>query len=349
MAGKLKTTGMYSYAPDRPIRLLLRIDANHRVGFGHAVRSSALVATLRLVTELVVAGDDLHALASFFPSARLRSVERDNLTAILDSEQPDAVLVDLPRHTPNMWSVLRGNGRPVIAVDDEGGAVTADLVINGTVLDDYHLYPALSSRGRALVGSAYTLLRPAFGTTPWRNPDRRSVAVVVGSGERAWRWAFALMGHGLDRSNWGEVSFVVGASCAEIETLRQASDRAGVRLISGLDAPALANLLARSRVALITGGMILYEALAVGVPAVVFPQIPNLIPEAAWFAARGAIRDLGFEGGMDMALVGTAVRNLLRDRAEAGTQSTRARALVDGRGLDRAARVVEALLTGVNR
>jgi spore coat polysaccharide biosynthesis predicted glycosyltransferase SpsG len=287
-------------ADNLPVRLLLRIDAGHQLGFGHAVRSSALVDALASKTEMVVAGDDLDALAGFFPAARLHSVERDTLAAILESERPDAVLVDLRRHAPDLWSALRGPGRPVIAVDDEGGELTADLVINGAVPDAYHCYPALRPGGKALTGLSYTLLRPAFGTTPWRDPEAPSVAVVVGSGERARHWAFALVGDALDRTAWGKVSMAVGAAFPDIELLRQSCDHAGVRVLSGLDAPALTDLLTRSRVALITGGMIMCEALAVGAPAIVFPQVPNLIPEATWFAARGAIRDLGFDRGMDM-------------------------------------------------
>ena len=313
------------------------------------MRSSALADRLILATELVVAGDELDALAPFFPSARLRSVERDTLAAILSSEQPDAVIVDLRQHTAELWSALRGSGRPVIAVDDEGGELTADLIINGTVPDSYHFYPALRPDGRALTGPLYTLLRPAFEAAPWRDPDAPSVAVVVGSGERARDWAFALVGDTIDRSAWGKVSMVVGAAFPKMETLQNACDQADVRLLSGLDAHGMADLLAGSRVALITGGMIMCEALAVGVPAIVFPQVPNLIPETAWFAARGAIRDLSFDGGMDMALVEAEVKALLHDRAEAAAQSARARAIVDGRGLERTAYAVETLLKGVKR
>jgi spore coat polysaccharide biosynthesis predicted glycosyltransferase SpsG len=334
---------------DHPIRLLLRIDACHQLGFGHAVRSSALAANLTLATELVVAGDNLDALAHFFPVARLRSVERHTLAAILDSERPEAVLVDLPRHTPELWSTMYGPGRAVIAVDDEGGELTADLVINGTAPDGYHYYPTLRPGGKALTGPSYTLLRPAFGTTPWRAPEAPSVGVVVGSGDRARNWAFALVGDALDRTAWGKVSMVVGVAFPELKRLQHACERAGVRLLSGLDARGMADLLAGSAVALVTGGMIVYEALAVGVPAIVFPQVPNATLEAAWFAARGAVRDLGFHGGMDMARVETEVRTLLGDRAEAVAQSSRARTMVDGRGVERAAQAVEILLKGIKR
>jgi len=57
----------------------------------------------------------------------------------------------------------------------------------------------------------------------------------------------------------------------------------------------------------------------------------------------------GFDGGMDMAVVETEMRTLLRDRTEASAQSPRARAIVDGRGLERAAQAVETLLNGVKQ
>ena len=56
--------------------------------------------------------------------------------------------------------------------------------------------------------------------------------------------------------------------------------------------------------ALVTGGMAMSETLAIGAPAAVFPQVANLVPEARWFAERGAIRDLGYDGGLDMRRVG---------------------------------------------
>lgn len=109
---------------------------------------------------------------------------------------------------------------------------------------------------------------------------------------------------------------------------------------------AMADHIASGRVALITGGMIMSEALAVGAPAVVFPQVDNLIPEARWFAERGAICDLGYDGGMDTCRVGREVGRLLSDRGAAGALSARGSRFIDGHGAARAASEILARLSG---
>ena len=113
------------------VPVLLRVDANSTVGFGHAVRSSALLAALQPDLDLTVAGDEAAALSPIFRSARIRSVEREGLDVILDGERPHLAVVDLPRHTPDLWRRLRRHAGLVVAIDDEGGAVDADIVING--------------------------------------------------------------------------------------------------------------------------------------------------------------------------------------------------------------------------
>ena len=328
-------------------RVLLRLDAGHAVGLGHAVRARALLEALGRPLDLVVAGRG-EALAAQFPAARhvpCGAGGDADLADLVARESPDLVLVDLPHLPESGWRALRGAGRPVAAVDDEGGAVVADLVINGTVLDRYHHYPALPPGARLLCGADYTLLRPAFGQTAWEAGAARGVVAVAGGGA----WADLLAGPTLDRAGGGPVRLVVGPACPGVEALAARAARHGVVLRQGLSPSALAGALARARVALVTGGMVLYEAMAVGVPAVVFPQMPNLPPEADWFAARGAVRTLGDEGGMDEARLAAEVTALLGDEAAARAQSRAARALVDGRGLARAALALGTLLTEATR
>jgi spore coat polysaccharide biosynthesis predicted glycosyltransferase SpsG len=331
------------------VRVLLRVDADPAIGFGHAVRCSALLAALRSDLDVVVAGDAVAALAAVFPAARVRSVEKDGLEVILRSERADVVVVDLPRHAPDLWNELRRLARLVVAVDDEGGAIDADIVVNGAAPESCHRYPALRGGAVALTGPAYALLRPEFRSARWRDPESASVAIVVGSGARARDWALALAGDALDRSAWGEVAMAVGRAFPDLDELRNACRRAGIRLVSGLDARAMAEHLAAAQVALITGGMIMSETLAVGAPAVVFPQVDNMVPEARWFAERGAIRDLGCNGGMAMRRVAVEVDGLLSDRIKACELSAQARRLVDGRGAERAAGALAARLADVAR
>jgi len=323
---------------------LLRVDADATVGFGHVVRCSALFAALGANLDMVVAGDDAAALRASFPAARVHSVNREGFGQILRSERPELVVVDLPRHSTGVWREARRFARLVVAVDDQGGAIEADIVISGAPPSACRPFPALDGGARALTGPAYALLRPEFAVVRWRSPGPPSVAIVVGSGARARDWAFALAGDALDRSAWGDVAMAVGRGFSQYDRLGEACARARIRLLNGLEAGAMAQHLAGAQAALITGGMVMPETLAVGTPAVVFPQIESMQPETRWFAERRAICDLGFDGGMEMGRVRDEVDRLLSDRDAARKQSACGRELVDGRGAERAASLISSRL-----
>ncbi|HMA50113.1 MAG TPA: hypothetical protein VKP60_10195 [Magnetospirillaceae bacterium] len=323
------------------MKILVRLDAGE-AGLGHAVRTSGLLAQLDPRPEIVLAGQG-DGLEAWFPEAkRLDSTGPEPLAALCRTERPDAILLDLPRYEPDLFVALRGTGIPVICIDDWGGCVEADLVINGTVIDAYHQYPRLPAGAEALTGGAYTLIRPAFGQTSWTDPDTARTVIVIGSGDRARDWAHLLIED--DHAGWGPVTMIVGNAFRERAAFAESAARRGVELRGGLDAATLAFCLSQATVALITGGMVVYEAMAVGVPSVVFPQLDNLVIEAEFLSAAGCILDLGFEGGMSMPDVATSVDTLLSDRSLRRTMSRKQNALVDGKGMERAARAISQFL-----
>jgi spore coat polysaccharide biosynthesis predicted glycosyltransferase SpsG len=327
-------------------RLLIRLDANDEVGFGHAVRCSRLLRLLRTPVRPIIMGNG-GGIARQFGDAELVPFDGGvgEWAGVMRAAGPDAIVVDLPLRAERPWPAIRSVGVPVVAIDDEGGEIDADLVINGTVLDDFHHYQGLPPSSCQLIGPQFALVDPAFAEHPWRQPRDRSIVVVIGSGKRARDWAFALARDGLGSAGGGSVKMVVGSGFAEAEALRSLAEQADFELYQGLAAQELATKLARAAVALTTGGMIVYEALAVGVPLVAFPQIENLKPEMAWFAARGCLTDLGYDGGVDMTRVASALAGLLDDPAAAAARSQAGRAIVDGRGISRVAQAVDELLT----
>ncbi len=324
----------------------MRIDGG-AVGLGHAVRSSGVVNLLGDAVDLVLVGQGA-GLERWFPAVPRIDPVRP-LAEICREQAADAVLLDIPHYPPGLFAELRRTGLPLICIDDMGGAIDADLVINGTVLQDYHSYPQVPAGSTLLLGPRYALIRLDFGRIRWAPPLRPNVLIVVGSGERAREWAYWLVTEGVDGTAWGSVTMVVGAAFPDFDVIAELGAQCGISLRCGLDAGALAHLLANASVALITGGMIVYEALAVGVPAVVFPLLANMLPEARWLAERGCILGLGGEGGMEAPTVRSAVGHLLSDHRAAEDMSRRQRSLVDGGGMERAARAIARLLGGVTR
>lgn len=322
-------------------RLLIRLDANNNVGYGHVIRTASLLEQIETPLSPVFVGtlDDAPvAIAEMLPySSNAGGALNEAIAAV----KPDAILIDLPAWVDRPWAAFRRAGVPVIAIDDEGGRVDADLIVNGTALDEYHRYQGPGPPAQQLIGPRYVLLRAPFAARRWRLPGAPRLLVVIGSGERAHDWAHKLADGGFDGLPVAAIDIVVGAAFPDPRSLKRSEI---VTVHQNLPAERLAELMAEASVGLMTGGMVVYEALAVGLPVAAFPQVANLVPEIAWFAARGSVSDLGYDDGMDMRLVRERVMALLGNKAAAAAQSAAGLAIIDGQGSRRVARAIDALL-----
>jgi spore coat polysaccharide biosynthesis predicted glycosyltransferase SpsG len=103
----------------------------------------------------------------------------------------------------------------------------------------------------------------------------------------------------------------------------------------------LAPVLAAAEVAIVAGGITLYEAAALGVPAVAVAIVPAQRATVNAFARAEAALAVTSQGRADAIAAKAAL--LLRDRAHASALAGRARRLVDGRGTARVANVLRRL------
>jgi spore coat polysaccharide biosynthesis predicted glycosyltransferase SpsG len=318
-----------------PLRIVFRAPAGPRRGFGHLVRCVqlsralgvrplvALRGTRRAVDAALVIGADLLAAPSIRTLAALR---------------PDIVVIDDPvAADARRWiRAARRAGAAVVTIHDLGlGCTEGDLVIDGSATRQ-----ARPSRGRALVGPRFAVLDPALAR-------RRATPVLRGARPKTPRVLIALGGGPHAR---------VAARIAE--AIVEGDPRAEVRIAAGFvhgtvraASPArvewvaprrgLAPELAQATVAVVGGGVSLYEACAAGVPAVSVPVVTSQVPTARAFARRGAAVTLPFPAVPRRAA--SEVVALLRDSSKQSALVRRSTRLVDGRGALRAAAAVVAL------
>jgi spore coat polysaccharide biosynthesis predicted glycosyltransferase SpsG len=144
----------------------------------------------------------------------------------------------------------------------------------------------------------------------------------------------------------------------------QADAKAQVRIAGGFVAQArnlgprvtwvnprrgLAPELAGADVAVVGGGVSLYEACAMGVPSVALPVVNGQVPTVRAFAKRGAaigLERVVFNGGAgirDAAARAVALLNSPHQREALARRSTR---LIDGQGASRAAAAIAAISQG---
>jgi spore coat polysaccharide biosynthesis predicted glycosyltransferase SpsG len=257
-------------------------------------------------------------------------VVHGSATHVLRSLAPDVLVVDDPvTADARRWMAAgRRAGCLVVSVHDLGiGCLDADLVIDGSVAKN-----ARARRGMTLAGPRFALLDPSLVEEEDQR-DPYSVLVALGGGPRA--------------------ELAIDIADAIVEAVPQATVRVAGGFVSTPaevrqqitwigPARSLQQEMARASVAVVGGGISLYEACALGTPAVGVPVVAAQRPTVAAFVARGAAKGTA-RGPLSAKRVAEDCVALLNDTAMRRHFSRMGRKLIDGRGAFRAAAAVARL------
>ncbi len=307
------------------LRVLFAAPAGPRIGFGHLVRCRSLALALGVEPVVAVRGTAATRRRAASLGCRVVTLREADWQRL----EPQLLVVDDPSiRAVTAWvRRARRAGAPVATVHDLGiAAVESDLLIDGSVAAT----PANEGRFGSLRGPAYMVLDPRVRLVRERAvpPAPLRVLIALGGGPRAAaaaRLARAIAG----RNSGVEIRIAGGFACA-----RGASPLPNATWIDVPDG--LAEELASASVAVVAGGVTLYEACALGVPvvAVALHRLQHTTIQA--IARRGAAIDAGAIGPAT-ACVALEIDRLLRDPAARRRMGMAGRALVDGRGAARAA------------
>lgn len=314
-------------------RVLFRVAAGPRQGYGHLVRCVRLAQAMDLACHVSLRGP----ASAGDVVRRVGAIPAGTSTRTLRGGGWDVLVVDDPvaRQARPWLRAARRLGVRSVSLHDLGlGAPDADLVIDGSIGAPYWR----RVRGTLLAGPRFAILgaRRAGGRARrWRG----SVLVGLGGGPRLG--AARRLGEAIRRRADGcRVLVAPGLNAlSPFDAARFA--RAGLEVVA---ADAFAACLASVEVAVLAGGVSLYESAAAGTPAVAVAVVAAQRPTVRGFAAAGAAVDAGRLGPPGRAAadrVSAAVAALLADAPRRARMARAGRALVDGRG---AARVARAML-----
>jgi spore coat polysaccharide biosynthesis predicted glycosyltransferase SpsG len=327
------------------LRVLFRAPAGPRRGFGHLVRCRSLARALGVRPLIAIRGGQRVRAAA-------RSLGCDVIdgpaAAVIARVAPHVVIVDDPiASDARRWiACARRAGCRVVTVHDLAlGACEGDLVVDGSIVKaarvrggrlqaaQGRLKPAPTTVQR---GPRFALLDPAFAS---RGPAVRHaraprVLIALGGGPRA------LLAHAIAKAvvremPWTSVRIAGGFAVGS------AADRNRITWTGPLNG--LAGELAACDVAVVGGGVSLYEACARGVAAVGVPVVVPQRPTVGGFVAAGAA--LGNPASApDAEQVARDVVRLLRQPALRAALGTQGRTLVDGCGSSRVADAIRDLV-----
>jgi spore coat polysaccharide biosynthesis predicted glycosyltransferase SpsG len=318
--------------PRRPLVVLFCAAAGPRQGFGHLVRSGSLASAIGVGLDVVLrAGEPVQLSAG-----RMGWRVHPDSPSLLRRLRPDLVVIDdpSPRHAARWRRRAAALGIPAVVVQDmRGRVVDADLVIDGSVAGPIGGSPAdLQGPDFAILDREVERLRRA---SPSRQPQHAIIA--LGGGAHVRGVGVEITRRLRRMSPDLSIELAPGFSSAPLPAL---PDGCG-----WMDRAMLRSRLSAATVAVLGGGITLYEACALGTPAVAISVAPPQRRTIAAMAAHGAVIDASAGSRhrtIDRAV--TAVRELLQAPDRRKALSVAAARLVDGRGTMRVAGHLRALI-----
>jgi len=357
MAGYQPTRGAERSATMRQ-SLLIRADANVRMGTGHLMRCLALAQGWQaqggqvtfitvcesegLLRRLSDEGFQVITLERAYPDPADWEITSDALAA-----HPDAwVVLDGYHFDPAYQHQIREAGHRLLAIDDMAHLdhYYADVVLNQNINAERLCY-SCESYTRLLLGTRYVLLRSEF--LAWRGWQReiptvaRKVLVTLGGGDpdnQTLKVIRALQQVDVDGL---EAVVVVGASNPHFRELQSVicDSPFPIRLVRNVtDMP---KLMAWADVAVSAGGSTCWEMAFMGLPILILVTAGNQRAVAAGLHEGGFSLSLGWWEQVHEQEIAKLLVSLVKDVTKRTKMSQLGRQLVNGQGSERTLAVME--------
>ncbi len=338
--------------------LLIRTDANARIGTGHLMRCLALAQAWRaeggavtfvtacdsegLLRRLRDEGTGVFRLDSTYPEPG----EWETTSRALAAHPGAWVVLDGYHFDPAYQRRIRETGHPLLVIDDLAhlDCYVADLILNQNIYaEDLHYDHEPGTR--LLLGTAYALLRREFW--PWQTWQRetpevaRKVLVTLGGSDpdnQTLKVIRALQGVDVPGL---EATVVVGASNPHVADLEAAAgDSQSIRLVRNvINMP---ELMSWADVAISAGGSTCWELMLMGVPSLLVTLAENQRRIAEALDRIGFAVSLGWYSELEVETLQAEMEKLMLDPSMRCQMSTIGPRWVDGAGAKRTCEVLRA-------
>lgn len=336
--------------------ILIRADANERIGTGHIMRCLSIARAFvgcGLDVLFVTADKRGEALIrqKGFSTVCLDSVWTDMesdlsaLKAVIKGYRPVLLLIDSYFVTSRYFRVLSGMARTVYIDDMNKECWNVDAIINYNIFACVYDYSWYRKTGTKLIlYPQFAPLRTEFRNCPKHTIQDEITDILVSAGGADPECIMErIMGEICP--GWQNVRFhfAVGALNPRLEGIKVLAE-AGENIILHINEQHMSQLMIECDIAISAAGTTLYELCATGIPAITYTLADNQIVAAGQFEAQGIMLNAGdcrkddnFLKRLDLLL-----KELVNDKKQREELSRRMQALVDGNG---ARRIVEELIS----
>lgn len=348
---------------DRP-SIIFRCDVSPAIGIGHLMRSRTFAGALRDAGQkCIMVGPSLDYRSDndevlfddwiAVPGWKSGAGDAQNLVGIARAHGARRAVLDDYRTDESFQEVLRDEGLIWMQHFDASkpNRFWADMIVHGSPSETAERWRPhlLNPHTEMLFGPSYSVLRPEF-PPPVLQPDDREVrTILVSFGGGNDQGAVLLTLKALFDRTAQNIRFAVmsGSRNPNIPAIRAWIDEhAGDRVTLHVEPKDIAGLFASCDLAILGGGISIYEAAACGLPMVVTALADNQLRQCDAWEKLGAAIFLGRVSDLTSELLGDRVAGLIADRPRRAQMTRVGRSAVDGQG---ARRLADHLLKDRNK
>lgn len=275
------------------VQALFYCEANEELGLGHLSRCRSLAAALTGQCRCRI------IMACSCPDIAEPFLKGLDCTWATPPEIPlqrpyDLIVTDVPGMPVTTQAELKGFCKLLAGIDDDGpGPFGFDILIRPNILD-IPRPPMLYEHAAVWAGSDYIILHPSFAAVSPKRTHSRNIRDIFAcfGGSDPQRLTVKLVSVLKNTAGRFRVHLILGHGFSHTEAVEDAvNDDERFRILRNVSH--MAELMNGVDAAIISGGTLLYETCALGIPAVVLCQNREQLQEARLFERRGAILNPG--------------------------------------------------------
>lgn len=333
-----------------------RTEGNEHVGLGHLKECLSLAKRLEnqygVRSLFIISSDtiDIQGFSDFVPAverlpAETGEEDSKSTSQILEKHSLNLLVVNLQSVSPHYLRGLKEKGFTLICIDELGNKeIMADVVINGSIVEDWHRYQFRSQSIATYFGPEYMVMDEAFGIFHAKEKPIRSRAtsVLVSMGGVDPGGATLRIIEGLDKLDKEiEKLIVIGPAFphhSELKELVPKLTESNFQISRAVRN--MAELMFKADLAISHGGDTIYELACTGTPNLVLYEAEHQRIQAGVFEKKGATICPGRGVEVPLEEITSSVSHLLQDEALRKKISLQGKKLVDGKGAERVCAII---------
>jgi len=325
-------------------KVLYRVDGGHKTGLGHIYRAKSLLKTLNLRPfVLTFSPDDVVSQMEEWGMDVCKIEDKrevdEQVVSLAEKISAKLLIQDIRDTTLESMNFLKRSGLKIVNFDDLGsGMELADLLIDANIPSDKLIDSTkLFGKSYMVLDSVYADFNAMEKVIP--SSVEKVVVTMGGSDPRNLAgWAAEIISKSFENFS---LTVAVGGSSKNKDEIQGLADKYRFRCL--YDVSNMAELFFENDLAIISGGITLYEASAVGIPSVVLPQVEHQHHIGKEFENQQVVLcPFGHKQKDEGKLIDT-VRLLSEDRELRKNMSDKGKMLVDGKGVFRVSNAIENL------